>query len=326
MKRREFIAGLGGAAAWPVVARGQENPRPVVGFIAVPRLEALRTNLEAFNQSLKDAGYIDGQTIAIEYRSTNGDYDQISTLAADVVKRQVQVIVAGGGAQVAAKNATTTIPIVSIFAGDPVKSGLVAGLDRPGGNVTGVNMLTYALGAKRFEFLREAAPTAKVIAVLVNSNNPDPETKNAALEVEAAARAIGQQISVLNASSESDFESAFAKLGREGNGALLVMADPFFNSRRTQIIALAARYAIPAIYEWREFAEDGGLMAYGSSLVDAYRQIGVYTAKILSGVKPADLPVTQAVKVELVLNLKTAKTLGVAFPLSVLGRADKVIE
>jgi ABC-type uncharacterized transport system substrate-binding protein len=326
MNRRAVIAGLGSAAAWPVLAGGQPKTKPVVAFIAVPPLLALKTNLEAFNQGLKSAGYIDGQTISIEYKSTNGDYTQISTLAAKVADGQFDVIVAGGGAQVATKNATTTIPIISIFAGDPVKSGLVASLNRPGGNITGVNMLTYSLGTKRLEILREGVPFAKSIAVLVNPTNPDPESKNATLDVKAAARAVGQKIIILPASNELDFDPTFSKIVQEGCRALLVMADPFFNSRRAHLLALASRHAIPAIYEWREFAQDGGLMAYGSSLLDAYRQLGIYTAKVLSGAIPADLPVSQAVKVELVLNLKTAKTLDLTFPLSLLGRADEVIE
>jgi putative ABC transport system substrate-binding protein len=252
-------------------------------------------------------------------------FNRLPALATDLVNRQVNVIAAGASTLVA-KAATATIPIVGMSSGDPVRSGLVASLNRPGGNVTAVGLFTFSLGTKRFELLRELIPNAKVIAVLANPSDPDPEAATDLKEVEIAARAVGQQLSVLNASSEHDFEPAFATISQQGAGALLVMADPFFNSRRAQLIALAARHAIPAIYEWREFTAAGGLMSYGSSLPEAYRQMGIYAGKILKGANPADLPVFQAVKIELVINFKTAKTLGLTFPITLLGRADEVIE
>jgi putative ABC transport system substrate-binding protein len=238
----------------------------------------------------------------------------------------VNVIVAPGVAPLVALSASTTIPIVAYSGGDPVRAGVVASLNRPGGNITGVSLFAYSLGPKRLEILRELAPRAKVIAVLVNPRNPNSEAESDKQEVEAAARVVGQEVLILNATAERDFDTAFATLVQQGAGALLVMADPFFYSRRKQLVALAAHHAIRAIYEWREFAEAGGLMSYGSSRTDAYRQIGIYTGKILNGAKPSDLPIMQAVKIELAINLKTAKTLGLTFPITLLGRADEVIE
>jgi putative tryptophan/tyrosine transport system substrate-binding protein len=325
-RRREFIAGLGGVAAWPLAARAQQSGNPVIGFIAVGSPDRFRERISAFRNSLRKAGFIDGRNVSIEFRwAAPGHYDQAPPLAAELVDRRVNVIVATNAAQ-AAKAATKAIPIVSLFGGDPVESGLVASLNQPGGNLTGIAMFTYSLGGKRFELLREAIPNAKLIAVLVNSSQPDPASRADAKEVEAAARALGQKISILNASSERDFEPAFDAMVREGAGALLVMADPFFYNQHDQLIALASRKAIPAIYEWREFASAGGLMSYGSSITDAYRVLGDYTAQVLKGANPADLPVQRSVKIELVINLKTAKTLGLTFPLAVLARADEVIE
>jgi putative ABC transport system substrate-binding protein len=322
MKRREFIAGLGGAAAWPVILQAQ-SAMPVVGMLSVGSPDAYAIYLAAFRQGLNEAGFVEGRNVAIEYRWADGQYDRLPALAADLVDRQVAVIAAGASAT-AAKAATATIPIVFIFGGDPIKSGLVTSLNRPGGNITGVGLFAFSLGAKRLELLHELIPTAKVFAVLVNPTMLDGETDRT--DVEAAARTIGQRISILNASTEHDFEPAFDKMVQEGADALLVMADPFFNSRRQQLVGLAARYAIPAIYEWREIATIGGLMSYGGSLVDAFRLEGVYAGKILKGAKPADLPVMREVKIELILNQKTAKALGITFPLSLLGRADEVIE
>jgi putative tryptophan/tyrosine transport system substrate-binding protein len=328
MKRREFITTLAATAATirPLAARAQQQAVPVVGFLSVASPDILVPSLAALREGLKENGYIEGQNVIVEYHYALGQFDRMPVLAAELVARQVDVIIAGGGASVATKAATTTTPVVSLFGGDPVQAGLVASLNRPGNNITGVVLFAYSLGAKRFELLHEAIPTAKLVAVLANPSNPDPGSKSDLREVEASARAVGQQISIVSATNESDFEPAFAAMVQQGTGALLVMADPFFNARRLQLIALAARHAIPAIYEWREIAAAGGLMSYGSSLTDAYRHLGIYTAKILKGAKPADLPIDRAVKIELVLNLKTAKTLGVTFPLTLLGRADEVIE
>jgi putative tryptophan/tyrosine transport system substrate-binding protein len=326
MQRREFIAALSGAAAWPMVARAQQSANPVIGFIAVGSPDRFRDRISAFRDSLRKAGFIDGRNVSIEFRwAAPGHYDQAPPLVAELVDRRVNVIVATNSAQ-AAKAATKTIPIVSLFGGDPVEAGLVACLNHPSGNLTGIAMFTYSLGGKRFELLREAIPNAKVIAVLVNSSQPDPQSRADSKDVEAAARAVRQKISILNASSERDFEPAFEAMVRENAGALLVMADPFFYNQHDQLIALAARKAIPAIYEWREFASAGGLMSYGSSITDAYRVLGDYTGQVLKGANPSDLPVQRSVKIELVLNLKTAKTLGLTLPLSLLARADEVIE
>ncbi len=278
----------------------------------------------AFRTGLSDAGYVEGQNVAIEFRWAHRRFDKVPALAAELVERKVSVIVAAG--TVAARAATATIPIVINFASDPVEAGYVTSLNRPGGNVTGINMRTYALGTKRLELLRETVPKAEVIAVLINPSNPSPASAAATRDVETAARTLGQQISIFKANSERDFEPAFTRMAERGVGGLLVMADPFINIHSKEIVALAARHAIPAIYEWREFAAFGGLMSYGTDPNDAYRRMGVYTGKILNGTNPADLPIDQAVKVELVLNLKTAKALGVTFPLSLLGRADEVIE
>jgi putative tryptophan/tyrosine transport system substrate-binding protein len=325
MRRREFIAALGGAAVWPLVARAQQKAMPVIGFLGIGSPEKYASLLAAFRHGLNETGYVEGGNVVIEYRWAHDQFDQLPALAAQLLDRPVDVIVALGSV-FAAKAATATIPIVTAVASDPVAAGLVASLNRPGGNVTGVNMLTYSLGTKRFELLRETVPNTKVIAVLVNPTNPSPGSAAATKDVEAAARAVGQQISVLNAGSERDFEPAFATLVEQGAGALLVMADPIFDFYREKLVALAARHAVPAIYEWSEFAALGGLMSYGSSNTDAHRRVGIYTGKILMGAKPADMPIDQAVKIELVLNLKTAKALGVTFPLPLLGRADEVIE
>jgi putative ABC transport system substrate-binding protein len=281
--------------------------------------------LQAFRQGLSETGYVEGQNVAVEYRWARGEFDRVPMLAAELVDRPVNVVVASGSLSWA-KSVTTTIPILAPFAADPIKSGYVASFNRPGGHITGVNMFAFSLGPKRLEILREMIPREKVIGVLANPAYPDPEAKTDLTEVEAAARTAGQQIEIVNASGESDLELAFARMTQRGAGALLVMANPVFNSKRDQIVALAERHVLPAIYEWRQFVEVGGLSSYGSSLTDAYRQIGLYTGKVLKGAKPAELPVVQTVKVELVLNLKTAKALGLTFPLSLLGRADEVIE
>jgi putative tryptophan/tyrosine transport system substrate-binding protein len=327
-KRREFIAALGGAAAWPVVARAQQPAMPVIGYFATgSREESMGVGaLPAFHQGLMETGYAEGKNVTIEYRWADGRTDELQGLAEELVGRRVAVIVAATPTARAARAATTTIPIVSFFGGDPVKSGLVASMNRPGGNLTGVAAFAYSLGAKRFEILRELVHRTDLIAVLSNSNNAVSDSATDRQEVEAAARSAGQQILIQNASSERDFDAAFAAMAQRRASALLVMADPYFSRHAEQLVALAARHAIPAMYEWREMALAGGLMSYGSSFADGNRQVGIYTGKVLKGAKPADLPVMQAVKVELVLNLKTAKAQGITFPLSLLGRADEVIE
>src|SRR5262245_39852406 len=324
MRRRAFITLLGAATAWPVAARAQQSAMPVIGFLesASPDTDRLR----AFRQGLKDAGYVEGENVAIEYRWAQGQFDRLSALATDLVRRRVDVIVASGGTApaFAAKAATTTIPIVITVSEDPVRLGLVASLARPGGNLTGINFLSSELTAKRLEFLRDLVPAAKHVAVLVNPANKLSETTLRAVEI--AARAIGLQIHVLNASTSGEINAAFATFARERPDALFVGGDSFFNSRRVQLAILAAHHAMPATYQGRQYAEAGGLMSYGSNLSDAYRQVGVYVGRILKGAKPADLPVVQASKFELVINAETARTLGLEVPATLLARADEVIE
>jgi putative ABC transport system substrate-binding protein len=324
--RREFIIGTSAAATWPVAAWAQQPAMPVVGFLHPGSAKAFPHFVAAFRQGLSETGYVEGQNVAVEYRWGEGRYDRLPALAAELVGRRVNVIVNGGGAAFAAHAATSTIPIVSTLGGDPVKSGLVASLNRPGGNVTGVGLFSYSLGTKRLEVLREAVPNAKLIAMLVNQTNPDAQTETDRREVQSVAQALGQKLVSLSANSETEIDGAFAEMARQGAGAVLVMAESIFTSHRDQLVALAARHSIPAIYDQRDIVAAGGLMSYGSSLRDAYRQLGVYAGKILHGEKPAELPVQQAVRIELVLNLKTAKSLGITFPITLLGRADEVIE
>jgi putative ABC transport system substrate-binding protein len=311
-------------AAWPRAAHAQQPAMPVIGLLRAGSPEADAPMVTAFRQGLKEAGYVEGHNVAIEYRWAEGHYDRLPALAADLVRRQVAEIVAGGTpAALAAKAATSTIPIVILVGIDPVQIGLVASLNRPGGNVTGFWGLTLEVEAKRLEVLHELLRTSAAIALLVNPNTPltEPETKG----VRDAARTLGLQLHVLDASKEGEIDAAFEKLIELRAGGLLVSVDSFFISQRDQIVALAARHAVPVIYGVREFAAAGGLMSYGLALADGLRQVGIYAGKILKGAKPADLPVQQ-VRVEFVINLKTAKTLGLTFPITLLGRADEVIE
>jgi ABC-type uncharacterized transport system substrate-binding protein len=327
MRRRDFITILGGTALWPAVAGAQPSAMPIVGFLSTNTSDAVLPKfVPAFIHGLGEGGFIEGQNVAIEYRWASGHYDRLPALARELVSRPVNVIVAvgGTGSALAAKAATTTIPVVFNLGSDPVELGLVASLNRPGGNITGIDYFESDLVPKLLEILREALPSATAIAVLANPNFPD--TKPGLQAAQAAASSIGEQLVILNASTDGEINSAFKSIAAERPGALVVLPDPFFTSRRQQIVALAAYQAIPTIYPWPEYVLLGGLMSYGTSLVDAYRQVGVYTAKVLKGTEPADLPVQEAVKVELILNLKTAKSLGITFPLSLLGRADQVIE
>jgi ABC-type uncharacterized transport system substrate-binding protein len=327
VKRRGFITLLAGAAAaWPLAARAQQMPvMPVIGWLNTASAAEWSRNLAAFRGGLRETGYVEGKDVAIEYRWAGGEYGRLPALAADLVRRQVAVIVAGSATSArAAKHATSAIPIVFTSGADPIKEGLVASINRPGGNATGVYLLTSDLTAKRLEILREVVPNASVIAVLLNPNNATSAVQSAA--VEDVERATGQQMRILRASADGELDAAFATIVEARIQALIIGADPFFSSRRDQLTVLATRHRVPAIYEWREFVEAGGLMSYGSNLADGYRQVGIYTGRILKGEQPADLPVVQLSKVEFVVNLKTARSLGLTFSLPLIGRADEVIE
>jgi ABC-type uncharacterized transport system substrate-binding protein len=326
IRRRAFITLLGSAAAaWPLAARGQQPTMPVIGFLNGASPEGYAPYVTAFRQGLKEAGYVEGQNVTIEYRWAEGQYDRLPALAADLVRRNVTVIAATSTpAAQAAKALTSTVPIVFTTGDDPIKLGLVASFNRPGGNATGVSHLIGELGSKRLGLLRELLPGITVITTLLNPNFPGAERQ--LRDAEAAAGALGLQLIVLRASTEREIDAAFATMAQQGASALVVGGDPSFVARREQIVALAARHAIPTIYPVRDFAVAGGLMSYGTDFADAYRQAGVYTGRIVRGEKPADLPVQRSTKFELVINLKTARTLGVTIPAGVFSIADEVIE
>jgi putative ABC transport system substrate-binding protein len=319
MRRREFIGIAGGAAAWPLVARAQQKAMPVIGYLGI----GSPSPLVAFRQGLSETGHVEGQNVAIEYRWAEFHYDRLPALAADLVGRKVDVIVGTTPAALAAKSATSTIPIIFV-SGAPVEYGLVTGLARPGGNLTGVSVMSMELMPKRLELLSELVPKAGVTALLVNPNNANAEP--VMRDVQEAARAKGVLLHILKAATESEIDGAFATLGKVQAGALVVGADPFFQSRREQLVTLVSRHALPAIYEARDFVVAGGLISYGPSQPSVNRQLGIYTGKILKGAMPADLPVQRPTKFELVINLKTASALGLSVPPSLLDRADEVIE
>jgi putative ABC transport system substrate-binding protein len=327
IRRREFIFTLGcAAAAWPLAARAQQPSVPVIGFLSSVSPGPFAQHVIAFRQGLNERGYVEGQNVAVEYRWAEGRYDRLAGLAAELVHRNVAVIFASGGppSALAARAATIAIPIVFILASDPIKLGFVTSLNHPGGNATGVNIFNVEVEPKKLEILHELVPKATKIGVLVNQRNTSAQT--IVTELQTAADALGLQIYIVNAATEAEFGAAFTTLGQQQAGALVVASDPFFNNQRETLVALAAQHALPAIYEFPEFVVAGGLVSYGSILTDAYRQAGVYTGRILKGEKPADLPVVQPTKFELAINIKTAKTLGVEVPQTMLVGADEVIE
>jgi putative ABC transport system substrate-binding protein len=325
MERRQFISAIGGAAvAWPLVARAQQPAMPVIGFLWCGSAVEWAPFVAAFLQGLKETGFVQGQNVTIDFRWTEGQSDQQAVFAADLVRRQVAVIVTGTIRGLAAKAETMTIPIVFVVGADPVKTGLVARLDRPGGNITGVSFFSNELWAKRLGLLHELLPKATQIAVLVNTKFPG--SADQMRDLQEAARKLGLQVRVLNASTDDEIDMGFNNLAEQRADALMVAADPFFTARRSRIIALAGRRAVPAIYDLRDWTVTGGLISYGTDVADAFRQTGIYAGKILNGTKPADLPVMQSTKYELVINLKTAKSLGLEIPPMLLARADDVIE
>jgi putative ABC transport system substrate-binding protein len=327
MNRRSLITLLGGAAAWPLVAHAQQSAMPVIGFLGTISPDRWASRLHAFRQGLSETSYVEDRNVGIEYRWAEGQFDRLPALAADLVRRQVSVIAAPEStpAAFAAKAATTTIPIVFSVGVDPVAVGLVASLNRPGGNLTGVTNLNAEILPKRLELMHELVPTATTIALLVNPSNPlvaETESRDA----QTAARTLGLQLHVLHASTDRDFDTVFASLAQMRAVALVINTDVFFNSRSEQLAALALRHTVPAIFQYREFVASGGLMSYGTSTTDVFRQVGIYASRLLRSESPADLPVQQVTKIELIINLKTARTLGLTVPLSLLGRADEVIE
>jgi ABC-type uncharacterized transport system substrate-binding protein len=326
MKRRDFFTLVGGAAASPLVARAQQAPVPVVGFLSSRSPEEAAVHTAAFRRGLSEAGFVDGQNVTIVFRWAEGRYERLPALAKELVDLRVSTILAGGGelSARAAKDATASIPVVFVIGDDPVKVGLTASYNRPGGNLTGVSFLTGELGGKRLGLICELVPGTSAVALLLNPKDMGAELQKQ--DVQAAAQALGRRLLVLYARSETDFETNFDNLKREQVGALVVENDPFFDSQREKIMSLAARYAVPAIYHIREFPVDGGLMSYGASLAEVYRQTGSYTGRILKGEKAGDLPVMQPTKFELVINLKTAKALGLTVSPSLLARVDEVIE
>lgn len=324
MRRREFLGALGGAAAWPVAARAQQSV-PAVGFLNSGAAAAHAGNVTAFRLGLSEAGYVEGRNITIEYRWAEDRYDRLSAMVADLIRRRVAVIAATTTpAPPVAKAATSTIPIVFVTGADPVKAGLVTSLNRPSGNVTGITALAEEVGPKRLELLHDVVPTATTVVLLINPTDRNAETQSRAIE--AAARTLGIKIHTLQASTANDLDNVFTAIARLRAGALLISADPFFTSHSKELAELTVRHGVPAIFRFREFTLAGGLMSYGSSLTDVYRLAGVYTGRILKGEKPADLPVQQSTKVELFINLKTAKSLGLTVPAALVARADEVIE
>jgi putative ABC transport system substrate-binding protein len=327
IRRREFVFTLGGAAAaWPLAARAQQPAMPVIGFLNSASAEPSAHLMTAFRQGLSEIGYVEGRNVAIEFRWADGRYDRLPALAAELIARGVSVLTATGGdtAARAAKAATATIPIVFSAGGDPIEQGFVVSFNRPGGNATGVSLITSELAPKRLETLREVVPNASVIGILLNPNSATGKLQER--DAAAAARTLGQRLLILNAGDERELDAAFTAIVAKGIGAVIVGADPFFTSRRHQLVELASRHGVPAIYEWPEFVKAGGLMSYGTKLTDGYRQVGIYTGRILNGERPADLPVVRSTLVEFVVNLKTARALGVTIPIALLARADEVIE
>jgi putative ABC transport system substrate-binding protein len=325
MRRREFITLIGGAAAWPLAARAQQPAKPVIGFLNVASPDGYAHHVAAFRDGLKERGYIEGQNVSIEFRWAEGHYDRLTSMAADLVRREVSVIVANTPANLTAKAATSTIPIVFTTASDPVQVGLVPNLSRPGGNITGISQLNVEIGPKRLELAHQLMPSATSVAFLVNPNDVS-RAETLTQDAQAAAIPLGLKIHVLPAFTDAQIDAAFAGFAQLKAGVLVIGADALFNSKSQLLAEHSLRYAVPAIYQYSEFTDAGGLLSYGGSIKESYRWAGIYTGRILKGEKPGDLPVQQSTTVELIVNLKTAKALGISVPLSLLGRADKVIE